>query len=197
MTVKIYGSPMSRVSRVMWCARELNVPFEHVDVAWEDSKKPDFLAVNPNGKFPGFSDGDLKLFESLAINMYLAKKYGTGGLYPAKLEDEAAVFQWTLWAATEVEPLVMPALLVQLGYSKDEAGAKAAADKLPPVLKVLDGYLSDRQWLVGNSFTVADLNVATVVSLTHYGKVDISYVPNVVAWLGRCLARPARSPKAA
>ena len=62
MAVKIYGSPMSRVSRVMWCARELNVPFEHVDVAWEDSKKPDFLAVNPNGKFPGFSDGDLKLF---------------------------------------------------------------------------------------------------------------------------------------
>ena len=197
MGVKIYGSPMSRASRVMWCARELNVPFEHVDVAWEDQKKADFLKINPNGKFPGFDDGGLKLFESLAINLYLAKKYGTGELYPTNIEDEACVFQWTLWAATEVEPLVLPSLLVQLGYSKDAAGAKAAADRLPAVLKVLDDHLKGRDWLVGNKFSVADLNAANVVSMSRYGKVDISYAPNVVAWLDRCLARPARSAKAA
>jgi glutathione S-transferase len=197
MDVKIYGSPMSRASRVMWCARELNVPFEHVDVAWEDQKKPEFLSINPNGKFPGFADGKLKLFESLAINLYLAKKYGTGEIYPTNIEDEACVFQWTLWAATEVEPLVMPSLLVQLGYSQDAAGAKAAADRLPPVLKVLDDHLKNREWLVGNKFSVADLNAANVVAMSSYGKLDISYAPNVVAWLNRCLSRPARNPKAA
>ena len=77
MAMKIYGSPMSRASRVMWCAKELGVPFEHIDVPWEKLKGAEFLAINPNGKVPGFQDGDLTLFESLAINLYIAKKYGT------------------------------------------------------------------------------------------------------------------------
>jgi glutathione S-transferase len=195
MAMKIYGSAMSRASRVLWCARELNVPFEFVDVAWEDQKKPEFLAINPCGKFPGFADGDLKLFESLAINLYIAKKYGMGELYPANIEDEGRTFQWTLWAATEVEPLAFPSLLVQLGYSKDVNGAAAAAEKLKPVLKVLNDHLTDRDYLLGKKFSVADLNAATVVGMTRYGKIDISYVPNVVAWLDRCLSRPAARPK--
>jgi glutathione S-transferase len=196
MAIKIYGSAMSRASRVLWCARELGVPFEFVDVAWEDQKKPEFLSINPCGKFPGFADGDLKLFESLAINLYIAKKYGTGELYPTTIEDEARTLQWTLWAATEVEPNAFPSLLVQLGYSKDVAGAAAAAEKLKPVLKVLDDHLKGREWLVGKKFSVADLNAATVVGMTGWGKIDISYAPNVVAWLGRCLSRPANNPKA-
>ena len=194
--IKIYGSPMSRASRVMWCAKECGVPFEHVDTPWDKLKEPSFLAINPNGKVPGFADGELKLFESLAINLYLAKKYSAGNLYPASVEDEGRVFQWTMWAATEVEPLALPSLLVQLGYSKDADGAKAAADKLPPVLKVLDDALKGRDWLLGKKFSVADLNVGSVVSLTKYGKIDISYAANVSAWLERCLARPARNPGA-
>jgi glutathione S-transferase len=195
MAMKIYGSAMSRASRVLWCARELNVPFEFVDVAWEDQKKPEFLAINPCGKFPGFADGDLKLFESLAINLYIAKKYGMGELYPANIEDEGRTFQWTLFAATEIEPLAFPSLMVQLGYSKDVDGAAAAAEKLKPVLKVLDDHLKDRDYLLGKKFSVADLNAATVVGMTRYGKIDISYVPNVVMWLDRCLSRPAARPK--
>jgi glutathione S-transferase len=194
--IKIYGSPMSRASRVMWCANEMGVPFEHVDVPWDKLKEPSFLAINPNGKVPGFADGELKLFESFAINLYLAKKYGTGEIYPTGIEDEARVFQWTLWAATEIEPLVLPSLLVQLGYSKDVDGAKAAADKLPAVLKVLDDALEGRDWLVGKKFSVADLNVGTAVGMAKYGKLDISYAKNVSAWLDRCLARPARNPGA-
>jgi glutathione S-transferase len=195
--MKIYGAQMSRASRVLWCARELGVPFEHVDVPWENQKTAEFLAVNPCGKFPGFADGDLKLFESLAVNLYIAKKYGTGELYPTTIEDEGRTFQWTLWAATEVEPHALPSLMVQLGYSKDVEGAAAAAEKLKPALKILDDCLKDREYLVGKKFSVADLNVAAVVSLTRYGKIDISYAPHVVAWLDKCLARPARNPKQA
>ena len=144
MTMKIYGSPMSRASRVMWCANELGVKYEHIDVPWDKLKEPDFLAVNPNGKVPAFADGDLKLFESLAINLYIAKKYGTGELYPTTIEDEARTFQWTLWASCEVEPVIMPSLLVAIGYSTDEVGAKASAEKLPAILKVLDDVLKGR-----------------------------------------------------
>ena len=195
MAMKIYGAQMSRASRVLWCANELGVPYEFVDVPWENQKQAEFLAVNPCGKFPGFADGDLKLFESLAINLYIAKKYGTGELYPTNIEDEARTLQWTLWAATEVEPNAFPSLMVALGYSKDTAGAAAAAEKLKPVLKVLDDCLKDREYLVGKKFSVADLNVAAVAAMTRHGKIDISYAPHVAAWLDKCLARPARTQK--
>src|SRR5215470_2282558 len=165
MTMKIYGSPMSRASRVMWCAKELGVPFEHVDVPWDKLKDPTFLTINPNGKVPGFCDGELKLFESLAINLYVAKKYGTGELYPTNIEDEARTFQWTLWAAAEVEPLVLPSVMVKFGFGSDPVTAAAAAERAKPVLRVLDDHLEDRQWLVGNKFSVADLNVGGVVLL--------------------------------
>ena len=191
MPIKIYGSAMSRASRVMWCARELGVPFEHVDVAWDGLKKPEFLAINPNGKVPGFSDGNLNLFESLAINLYLAKKYGTGELYPTNLEDEARALQWTVWAATEVEPCLLPSVLVKFGIWSDAVAAKAAADRAKAPLLVLDGHLKSREWLVGPKFGIADLNTAAVVSFGRYGDVDMSYAPHVIAWLDRCLSRPA------
>lgn len=188
----LYGSARSRASRVMWCARELGVSFDQVELSHEEMKAPAYLAINPNGKVPGFVQGDLKLFESLAINLYLAKTYGTGTLYPANAADEARVLQWTLFAAAELEPYLLPALLFQFGYMKDEAAAKAAAERARPSLKVLDQHLAAHPWLVGDSFTVADLNVASVVNLASAGKIDISDTPHVVAWLDRCNARPAR-----
>lgn len=189
MTIKIYGSAMSRASRAMWCAKELGLDFEHVDVAWDSLKKPEFLAINPNGKVPGFSDGNLNLFESLAINLYLAKKYGTGELYPTNIEDEARVFQWTLWAATEVESHLLPSVLVKFGILSDAAAAKASAERARTPLSVLDQHLKNREWIVGTKFGIADLNVASVVAFGRYGDVDMSYAPHVVAWLDRCLAR--------
>jgi glutathione S-transferase len=196
MSLKVYGPAMSRIGRITWCAGEAGVSCEAVDIPWSALKEANFLAINPNGKSPGFVDGDLKLFESLAINLYIAKKYGTGTLYPTNIEDEARVFQWTLWAASEVEHLVITSLLVKLGISKDVEGAKAGAERVKPAFKVLDGYLKTHEWLVGDKFSVADLNVASVVGIAHYGDIDLSYVPNVQAWLSRCISRPKRNPAA-
>jgi len=187
--MKIYGNPMSRASRAMWCAKELGVPFDHIDVPWDKLKEPSFLAINPNGKVPGFVDGNLKLFESLAINLYIAKRYGTGKLYPTNIEDEGRTFQWTLFAATELEPVLLPSVLVKFGFSKDTEGAKAAAARAKAPLLVLDEYLKTHQWLVGDRFSVADLNASAVANFANLADVDISYAPNVKAWLARCLAR--------
>jgi glutathione S-transferase len=193
MAIKVYGSAMSRASRVMWCAREIGIPYEHIDIAWDSLKSPDYLAINPNGKVPAMTDGNLTLFESLAINLYLAKKYGTGELYPTNIEDEARVLQWTLWAATEVEPHLLPSVLVKFGIYSDAAGAKAAAERATPALKVLEAHLASRDWIVGSKFGIADLNVSGAVAYARYGEVDISYAPHVVAWLDRCLSRPAHN----
>jgi glutathione S-transferase len=189
----VYGSQRSRASRVTWCAREIGVPFEQIELTFEQMKGPEYLALNPAGKVPTLIENDLKLFESLAINLYLAKKYATGELYPTNPEDEARVLQWTLWAATELEPKLMPKLLLKLGFANDEAAAAKGEQGVPPVLKILDNALKGREWLVGNKFSVADLNVACVVGITAYADIDTSYAPNVQAWLARCNARPARN----
>lgn len=109
MTVKIYGPTASRAARALWAVNELGVPFEHVPIEMKDIKNPEFLAINPNGKVPAMVDGGLTLFESMAINLYLAKKYGSGGaapLYPNTAPGEAEVWRWTLWAQGHLEPWV-------------------------------------------------------------------------------------------
>ena len=95
-----------------------------------------------------------------------------------------------------MEPPALAAFLVAIGYSKDEAAAKAAPERIKPAIKVLDNHLKDHHWLVGARFGVADLNVATVINTAKGGKIDISYAPNVEAWLERCLSRPARGAAA-
>jgi len=189
MAVKIYGPAMSRASRVTWCAKELGIPFETVDVPWDKLKEPAYLAINPNGKAPGFSDGNFNLFESLAINLYLAKKYGTGELYPANAEDEARTFQWTLWAAAEVEHLVITSVLVKIGKSTDLAAAQAGLERVKPAIKVLEDHLQGRDWIVGDKFSVADINVASVMATGRFGGLDLSGFPNVSRWLDACIAR--------
>ena len=88
--LKIYGVARSRAFRVLWMAQELGLDYEHVkvDFASGETRESGFLALNPNGQVPVIDDDGFILWESMAINLYLAKKYGMGGLYPSRLEDE-------------------------------------------------------------------------------------------------------------
>jgi glutathione S-transferase len=193
--LKIYGSHRSRANRAVWCARELGVPFEQIEVPASELKSASYLTINPNGKVPAIVDGDVKLFESLAITLYLAKRYGAGKLYPANPADEARVFQWTLWAATEVEPDVVPILYHRVLHRDDATAeaADAAEARLRKTLKVLDDALKGREWLIGNDFSIADLNVAGVLAATVMGKMNYSSLPNAKPWLDRCLGRRDRA----
>jgi glutathione S-transferase len=192
--IKIYGIPQSRAARCVWMVRELGVPHEVVPVHYRAAREtPELLRVNPNGRIPAMDDNGFALFESMAINLYLAKTYGSGSaLVPRSLEEEALVTQWSFWVVAELEkPLVM--LLVNaIGYRvvDEEALAKARSDLDRP-LRVLDGDLSTRPWLLGDRFTVADLNVASVLDWQRTTKLDLSPYPHVADWLLRCLGRPA------
>ena len=86
---KIYGPVASRAARALWIAHELGIPFEHVAMEMKELKQPDYLKVNPNGKVPALVDGDFQLFESMAINLYLAKRFNKDGLWPASPEEQA------------------------------------------------------------------------------------------------------------
>ena len=192
--LKIYGIARTRAFRALWVAKELGLDYEHfpIEIGDAGARTPEFLAINPNGRLPVIVDGDFVLFESLAITMYLAKKHGVGTLYPATLEGEAKTWQWSLWAVTEVDRGVNIWSLhaVRLPPEERDAGKRAEALKvLVSPFKVLDTAVSRQPYLLGDGFTVADLNVAAVISRAI--EMDLTATPNLKAWLTRCLERPA------
>jgi glutathione S-transferase len=192
--MKLYGVPASRATRSIWAAEEVGVEYELVPTSFtEESKTPEYLAINPNGRVPALVDGDLVLFESMAINLYLAKTYG-GKLYPSNPQDEARAIQWTIWGMTELEPHLIPMVLHKFFYPEDQRDpavvAKAEAEVERP-LAVLDAHVSDREYLLGGDFTIADLNVAGVLSTAAFVKYDISKFENAARWMSRCTGRPS------
>ena len=165
MTVKIYGPTASRAARALWIVHELGIPFEHVAVEMKDLKNPDFLKINPNGKVPAMVDGDFRLFESMAINLYLASKYNKDGMWPASAEDQALCYQWSFWGMTEVEKPLLTILMDMFMTAPDKRKPDAVADAqkaLPRPFAVLNGALQGREYLLGSTFTVADLDLASI-----------------------------------
>jgi len=193
MALTIYGSPRSRTMRTLWAAAELGLAYDHVPVEWNDPalREPSFLALNPAGAIPTVVDDGFALGESLAINLYLSKKYGGGGaqpLYPGGSGDEAEVWRWSLWAQAHLEPWVQR-------DARFENLRVSAADALETAtragLATLERALCGRDWLVGAHFTVADLNVAGVLSPSRARGLDLGHHPATAAWLARCYDRPA------
>ncbi len=194
MTIKIYGPSASRASRALWIVHELGIPFEHVAVEMKDLKSAEYLKVNPNGKVPTLVDGDFKLFESMAINLYLAEKHGKDGFFPASAEDRALCTQWSFWGMTEIEKSLLTVLIDMFMTPPDKKKPEAVAEALkalPKPFGVLNGALEGRDYLLGSTFTVGDLNLASICSWAKPIRYDFSPFPNVQAWLDRCLARPA------
>jgi glutathione S-transferase len=200
----IYGVYRSRASRNFWLAGELGIPFKQVPVmqayrlADPDSfdglhtRSPSFLKVNPSGHIPAIDDDGLVLIESLAINLYLAKKHG-GSLAPADVKEDGAMGMWSLWAATEVEPHSLAVLTHRAGKpgQRDEAKASAAVEALRGPFRVLDDALAASGYLVGGRFTVADINVAEVMRYAMAAPELFEATPRVKTWLAACHARPA------
>lgn len=194
MSLRIYGIARTRAFRALWMAEELSLAYEHLPIEIGDAgaRAPEFLKINPNGRLPFIEDDGFVLFESLAITLYLAKKHSTGKLYPGTLQGEAKAWQWTSWALNEVDRGVNIWSLhaVRLPQAERDAAKRDEALKVvASPFKVLDAALANHPYLLGDDFTVADLNVAAVISRAV--DMDLSAVPNLKAWLSRCLERPA------
>lgn len=201
----IYGVYRSRASRNLWLAHEIGLPFRHVPViqayrlpdpaapdAPLNSRSPSFLAVNPNGHIPSIDDDGLVLHESLAINLYVAKRYG-GDLGPADMREDGEMTMWALWAATEVEPHALQVMYHRAAKpeaERDPAIAAAAVDALRAPLAVLDAALTGSRHLVGGRFTVADINVADVVRYALAAPELFAGAPAVKTWIDTLHARP-------
>ncbi|MDO8431690.1 MAG: glutathione S-transferase family protein [Candidatus Binatus sp.] len=199
--IKLYGTSMSRAARCLWALEEAGLQYEHIPTSFDGgTRTPEHLKINPNGHVPALDDNGLILWESMAINLYLAEKYGKNGLWPASVADRGATYQWSFWAMTEVEPHLITMLINRLFAPPDQRDEKAVANAeaaLRPPFKVLDDYLKGREYILGNQFTIADLNVASVLSLANLVKLDISATPTASAYLQKCHGRPANQKAAA
>jgi glutathione S-transferase len=192
--IKLYGVPQSRALRPRWALEELGVPYQLVPVGIGETRSAEFLKLNPNGHIPVLVDGEVVLWESMAINLYLARRYGEGSLWPAAAADEGRTFQWSFWAMTEVEAALLAALMHRRLLPEDQRDAGKAAEaerKLAAPFGVLDGALRGRAHLLGESFTIADLNVASVLVWATMARLELGAWPQLAAWLPRCTGRPA------
>jgi glutathione S-transferase len=192
--LKIYGIAKSRAFRTLWVAEEAGVAFDHIQTTFgEDSKQPEFLKVNPMGQVPAIEDDGFTLSESMALNLYIAKKYGKGGLYPSDLQGEAKCWQWAFFAATSLERsmgLFVANRYVLAPEKRSDAVAQENLKAVERPLAALDAQLAKGPYLVGQTFTVADLCVASVLYGAWFNKHDFSSTPKLKDWLERCLTRP-------
>lgn len=162
---------------------ELGLEYEIIPTGWMngETREPSFLAINPNGKIPALVDGDLVVWESLAINHYLARRYGTSGA-PTTDSEAGLAYRWSFWSMSEFEGPIDAAAKHDARLPEDWAAA---------ALNVLEDALAARLWLLGDSFGVADVNVAVMFQRPELARVDRRPFANVHDWLKRCRARPA------
>lgn len=201
----IYGNLRSRTTRPMWLAYELGIPFRRVpilpiqqaDKPWAagllNTRSPEFLKINPNARVPSIDDDGVVLFESMAINLYLAKKHG-GPLAPANVAEDGEMTMWSLWAATEVEPHSINIVYHRIANPRgpmDPRIADQSVEALRAPFAVLDKALARAGHLVGGRFTVADINVSEIVRYAGPAPDLFDSHPNVKAWHEACKARPA------
>jgi len=172
-----------RSFRCAWLLEEIGIPYKRLPLHFStDTKTVGFLQLNPNGKIPVLSDGDLVLFESLAINIHLARTYG-GILWPSDIADQSRTLQWMAWALAELE-------------GPHDAANRSQQEidptRLHASLEALRVVLRANTHLLGERFSVADLNTAAVLMRPQYRKVAVKD-PDIGVWFDRCSQRKALS----
>ena len=195
--ITLYGIEWSRAKYVLFTLAELGLDFQHVKInPFEEEKHtPEYLQLNPLAQVPTLVDGDLVLTEAMAINFYLSRKYGAEKLWVNRLEDEAQLYKWTFFAVTQMETACVDLILHRKVLNEKDRSSdiiQLAEKKLMKPLEVLNAYLAGKDFLVANKFTVADINMAGVLSYALGGEFDFSPYNHVARYLDAILSRPAR-----
>jgi glutathione S-transferase len=193
-SIKLYEFAPTRSIRVRWTLQELGVDFEPITVNLMagEHRRPEFLEINPAGKLPVLVDGDVVLTESVAIVLYLADKYPVKGLMPRELKERGEVYRWLMFAATELEqPLWRMARHSNI-YPKERrlpADIELATEECKQMAAVLEKHMQGRQFLVGESATVADFVMGYTLDWANERKI-LEGCPELSAYLSRMYARP-------
>jgi len=194
--LKIYGQARSRAFRVMWLCKESNIPFEHVPVTIHvpnaQAKEDWYLKLNPNARIPTIDDDGFIMWESGAINLYLARKYKSP-LWPATSQGEGRALQWGFFIANDFEkPMVtlFQQTVMVPADKRDPAISKAAEADMVSKLQTLENYLGEHTYFGIDRWDMADYMVASVAFTLTGMKYDLARFPKFAAWLKASMERP-------
>jgi glutathione S-transferase len=211
MSLTIYGIAASRAVRPLWAATELGLRFEHValNYATGATRKPEFLAINPNGHIPVVVDhraaddgGEVVVWESMAGALYIARHHGKPdglSISPASPREDAEALRWSFWTVSECESDALTVLMHRLVMPPERRKpelAETAERRLAGPLRVIEQHLAAQQGraqahLAAARFTVADLCVASVLNWVRPARALMAAHPLTLDWLSRCIERPA------
>ena len=195
MAIKIYGDPGSGSRRRVTAAASamgLNIEVVDIDLFKGESHAPEFLALNPHGLSPVMVDGDFVLYESAAINLYLAEKAGSD-LAGRNTEERFQILQWMFWSGEQwriFATLTFDEVVAKkfMGQPADKTIVSLAADKIRTAAAVLEAHLAHHDYIVGDRLTLADFDIAGPFSQNERTKIPLNEFPNLVAWQQRLLA---------
>ncbi|WP_423761382.1 glutathione S-transferase family protein [Burkholderia sp. NLJ2] len=192
--MKLYGFAGTRSQRALWGLKELDADFEFVSVNLlaGEHKRPEFLRINPAGKVPVLVDGDRVIPESAAIVLYLADKYPEKALLPVDPALRAQVYRWVMFAVTELEqPLwrITRHTFLYPPEKRSPADIELAREDFATMAAILDKHLEGREFIVGDTLTVADCVTAYLIDWAGECNL-IEPFPQLSAYLERLYARP-------
>ena len=203
--MKLYNANLSpNCLRVRAVANELGLDLEIIDVDLRagEHKTEAYLAMNPNHKVPVLEDDGVILWESRAINAYLAGKDPKSRLYSEDAAGRAAVDQWSYWQAIHLGPTMQKVAFERVLKSKfgmgepDESVIESSVAETAALLKVLDIGLGGREWIAG-ALSLADFALATTFLSREAARISLADTPNVAAWISRMEARESWKAAAA
>lgn len=196
-SLRVWGQPRSiNVQKVLWGLTELGVPYERIDAGGQFGrvKEPAYLALNPNGLVPTLEVDGQGLWESNAILRYVFARFGKAPIAPSDPFEHARADAFTEWHSSTVWPAVR-VLVVQLirtpAAARDAGQIETARGQLLSALKILDGELSKRPYVAGQSFTWGDIPLAAAAQRWFNLPIERPSFPAVEAWYGRIRERPA------
>lgn len=186
--ITLYHSPASRAFTAYWMLEEIGVPFavKTIDIRKGEQKNAAYLKLNPAGKVPTLTDGEVVVSENPAIAIYLADRYSYGTLAP-RIEDpdRGAYLKWMVYSTAVVDP-VASLHRNQIDLPGFEVGFGAFDD----MVVALTTTLEDRQWLLGERFSAADVVLGGTISRLFYQKVLPDH-PILVEYNARLTQREA------
>ena len=199
MPIVFYQAPMSSATPVAWALLELAVPHQSVklDLKQNEQKKPEFLALNPNGKVPTLVVDGTPMFEALAIMQWLGDRYGVDKqLWPGVNDPQRLqALSWTTWSYVSFGNTLrglFTATSEQFGPGfQNAAQAEHYGKELANLLGMLDARLAQKPFLLSEQFSIADLIVSSPIAWASMNKVSLDAHANVSSWLARCQARPS------
>jgi glutathione S-transferase len=203
--LRIWGRLSSiNVQKVVWCARELHLDHERIDIGVNkgDLDTEAYVRLNPNRMIPVIEDfrgtdvgGEpFVLWESNAIVRYLCAQYGEKTLWPDDVQARASADRWMDWQTTRFSPAMVDAFLHAVRLSperRDEAAIRQSCERTEPLAAMLDSALESREFICGDRFSMADIALACAAHRWMGIPVPHSPRPHLERWLATMQARPA------